>query len=38
VSLDLKKDKDFISEAVKINGIALKYADKEFKNDKKIVL
>ena len=33
-----KKDKEFILEAVKLNGRALEYADDSLKKDKKIVL
>jgi len=32
------KDRSFVLEAVKINGLALKYADNSFKKDKEIVL
>ena len=32
------KDKDFVLEQVKKNGLAFYYASKEFKNDKEIVL
>ena len=36
--ISLKNDKEFIISAAKINGIALKYASTELKNDKEVVM